>query len=60
MLNPGSVGCPAYQDPGDEPHVSEAGSPHARYAVARTRIEMSKLARDFDFNPFERKRLIAK
>jgi RNA polymerase primary sigma factor len=31
---------------------------HARYAVARTRIEMSKLARDFDFNPFERKRLI--
>ena len=33
VLNPGSVGCPAYQDPGDEPHVSEAGSPHARYAV---------------------------
>jgi predicted phosphodiesterase len=35
MLNPGSVGCPAYQDPGDEPHVSEVGSPHARYAVVR-------------------------
>jgi predicted phosphodiesterase len=33
VLNPGSVGCPAYQDPADEPHVSEAGSPHARYAV---------------------------
>ncbi len=33
VLNPGSVGCPAYQDPGDEPHVSEVGSPHARYAV---------------------------
>lgn len=34
VLNPGSVGCPAYDDPGaDEPHVSEAGSPHARYAT---------------------------
>jgi predicted phosphodiesterase len=33
VLNPGSVGCPAYQDPTDDPHVSEAGSPHARYAV---------------------------
>jgi predicted phosphodiesterase len=35
VLNPGSVGCPAYQDPGGEPHVSEMGSPHARYAVVR-------------------------
>ena len=33
VLNPGSVGCPAYQDPGADPHVSEVGSPHARYAV---------------------------
>jgi len=33
ILNPGSVGCPSYDDPGDDPHVSEAGSPHARYAV---------------------------
>jgi predicted phosphodiesterase len=33
VLNPGSAGCPAYQDPGDDPHVSEVGSPHARYAV---------------------------
>jgi diadenosine tetraphosphatase ApaH/serine/threonine PP2A family protein phosphatase len=33
VINPGSVGCPAYQDPTDDPHVSEAGSPHARYAV---------------------------
>jgi predicted phosphodiesterase len=33
ILNPGSVGCPSYDDPGEEPHVSEAGSPHARYAV---------------------------
>jgi putative phosphoesterase len=33
ILNPGSVGCPSYDDPGDDPHVSESGSPHARYAV---------------------------
>jgi putative phosphoesterase len=34
ILNPGSVGLPAYDDLGaDEPHVSESGSPHARYAV---------------------------
>jgi hypothetical protein len=33
ILNPGSVGCPSYDDPGSAPHVSGAGSPHARYAV---------------------------
>jgi hypothetical protein len=33
ILNPGSVGCPSYDDTGAEPpHVSESGSPHARYA----------------------------
>jgi RNA polymerase primary sigma factor len=33
---------------------------HARYAVARTRIEMSKLVREIDFNLLEKKRLIDK
>lgn len=34
ILNPGSVGQPAYSDPTPpEPHVSEAGSPHARYGI---------------------------
>ena len=32
VLNPGSVGNPAYEDPCD-PHVSESGSPFARYAL---------------------------
>jgi RNA polymerase primary sigma factor len=32
----------------------------ARYAISRTRIEMSQLARSLEFNPFERKRLIDK
>jgi RNA polymerase primary sigma factor len=33
---------------------------HARYAVARTRVEMSNQVRDLDFNPLEKKRLIDK
>ncbi len=33
---------------------------HARYALARTRVEMSKRFRDLDFNPLEKKRLIDK
>ena len=35
MLNPGSVGLPAYDDPAEPAHVSESGSPFARYAVLR-------------------------
>jgi RNA polymerase primary sigma factor len=33
---------------------------HARYALARTRVEMSKRFRELDFNPLEKKRLIDK
>src|SRR2546427_7662781 len=33
---------------------------HGRYAISRTRIEMSQLTRSIEFNPFERKRLIDK
>ena len=33
VLNPGSVGLPAYRDPEGIAHVSEVGSPHARYAL---------------------------
>jgi RNA polymerase primary sigma factor len=32
----------------------------ARYALGRTRVEMSRLVREIDFNPFEKKRLIDK
>jgi len=32
-LNPGSVGLPAYDDDRPYPHVMEAGTPHARWAV---------------------------
>lgn len=33
IVNPGSVGCPAYSDPTSPAHVSETGAPHARYAL---------------------------
>jgi putative phosphoesterase len=33
VVNPGSVGLPAYDHDTPWPHVMEAGSPHARYAV---------------------------
>ena len=33
VVNPGSVGWPAYSDDTPYPHVMEAGSPHARYSI---------------------------
>lgn len=33
IVNPGSVGLPAYDDVLPVPHVMETGSPHARYAL---------------------------
>ena len=33
IINPGSVGLPAYFDPHPEPHIVETGSPDARYAI---------------------------
>ena len=32
-MNPGSIGLPAYDHSEPYPHVMEAGSPHARYAL---------------------------
>jgi RNA polymerase primary sigma factor len=42
------------------PRAKKRSYLHAKYAVARTRIEMSTLMRDLDFNPLEKKRLIDK
>ena len=33
IVNPGSVGSPGYRDKHPVPHVVEAGTPHARYAI---------------------------
>lgn len=34
VVNPGSIGMPAYADGDPVPHAIETGAPHARYAVA--------------------------
>jgi predicted phosphodiesterase len=53
IVNPGSVGLPAYED--SEPdHVSEAGSPHARYAMLENgsdesvSVELHAIPYDFE------------
>jgi predicted phosphodiesterase len=54
ILNPGSVGSPAYDDPGEPAHVSESGSPHARYALVEddgksgASVELIAVAYDFE------------
>jgi predicted phosphodiesterase len=52
IVNPGSVGWPAFDDDQPYPHVMEAGSPHARYAVlddARGRWEATFRALEYDW-----------
>ena len=37
IVNPGSVGLPAYSDNAGFPHFMETGTPHARYAIVERR-----------------------
>lgn len=53
VVNPGSVGLPAYDDNSDSLHYVESGSPHARYALIdwepkATRVEMIALEYDWE------------
>ncbi|WP_229074827.1 metallophosphoesterase [Actinoplanes sp. DH11] len=53
VVNPGSVGWPAYADDTPFPHRMEAGSPHARYAVVDDvsgvwRVEFRQVAYDWE------------
>lgn len=54
VVNPGSVGLPAYDDDRPFPHVMAAGTPHARYAIAdrgadgRWSAELIRV--DYDWN----------
>jgi putative phosphoesterase len=52
LVNPGSVGLPAFDYDVPEPHVVENGSPHARYAVLTAengnwRVEIIAVPYDF-------------
>ena len=51
IINPGSVGLPAYADDTPEPHAVESGSPHARYALLDATAsgwQVSHIALDYD------------
>jgi predicted phosphodiesterase len=48
IMNPGSVGLPAYSDDLPFPHCMETGSPHARYAVMEGgRVDLIAVAYDY-------------
>ena len=52
IVNPGSVGCPAYADHHPYPHVMENGSPHARYAILtknRENWQVEHIALSYDW-----------
>lgn len=53
VVNPGSVGLPAYADDGDDPHIVESGSPHARYGILSNeggRWEAEFVQIEYDWN----------
>jgi putative phosphoesterase len=52
VVNPGSVGLPAYDDTLPVPHYVETGSPHARYAIVDWEAKAIKaefIAIDYDW-----------
>lgn len=53
VVNPGSVGLPAFDDTHGGPHCIECGSPHARYALCERRAgrwSAALLAVDYDWD----------
>jgi len=57
IVNPGSIGCPAYTDDHPIPHAVENGSPRARYAILQIedegtgagRIDVEHRSVDYDW-----------
>lgn len=52
IVNPGSVGLPAYEDDLPYKHAMEAGSPHARYSIIThnaNNIEVENIALPYNF-----------
>lgn len=58
IVNPGSVGLPAYADDRPFPHVMESGTPQARYAIAERwadgRWTAEPIAVDYDWEAVAR------
>jgi predicted phosphodiesterase len=58
VVNPGSVGLPAYGHDQPVPHVMETGSPHARYCVIEMQpagIRVDHVAVPYDWSPAVRR-----
>ncbi len=57
IINPGSVGCPGYDDDQPVPHIVETGTPNASYAI----IEDSALGWQITFRsiPYDTTRMFA-
>lgn len=60
IVNPGSVGMPAYDDDIPCPHVMEAGSPHARYAILTRQGESWKVEQVAVVYPWEKAAAVAR
>lgn len=57
VVNPGSVGLPAYEDDAPYPHAMEAGSPHARWAILdrkKNQWEVTLVATPYDWDKASR------
>lgn len=57
VVNPGSVGLPAYDDTHPSPHVMASGSPEARYAILEQRPDgwcCELIAVPYDYEPMAR------
>ena len=49
IINPGSVGLPAYTADAPYPHAMEAGTPHARYAIITGLTDVEHILVDYDW-----------
>jgi predicted phosphodiesterase len=56
ILNPGSIGAPAYDDPTPPAHVSESGSPAARYAMLE--LDGDRVAAELIAIPYDHDRAV--
>ena len=53
IVNPGSVGLPAYTDDTPVPHANQMGAPHARYAVLERRKATDPWQISFRIVPYD-------
>lgn len=58
IVNPGSVGIQAYIDDGENPHIVENGSPHARYGIiniSNAEFAFESVLLEYDWNAASKK-----